>query len=160
MKSDRSRPASFCRLADELRSATHHRCPIQVRLGALPHEIAADERLLRPVLTNLITNAVKYSDAGKPVELFAGGARRPTGPGGHRPGMRHSTGVLPTLLEPFRRGRNVSHVPGAGLGLAIVRRCIQLHGGTIDLASEIGIGTTVTLRVPLRPLEASAINPS
>jgi PAS domain S-box-containing protein len=154
-------PASFCRmLADELRSATHHRCPIQVRLGALPHEIAADERLLRPVLTNLITNAVKYSDAGKPVELFAEAREDQLVLVVTDQGCGIPAEDLPTLFEPFRRGRNVSHVPGTGLGLAIVRRCIRLHGGTIDLASEIGIGTTVTLRVPLRPLEASAINPS
>lgn len=154
-------PAVFCRVvADELKSATHHRCPIQVRLGSLPHEIAADERLLRPVLTNLIANAVKYSDAGKPVELQAEARDSQLVVVVADQGCGIPSEDLPTLFEPFRRGKNVSHVPGTGLGLAIVRRCVRLHGGTIDLTSEIGVGTTVTVRVPLRPLETAAINPS
>jgi signal transduction histidine kinase len=55
---------------------------------------------------------------------------------------------LPHLYESFHRGANVDNVPGTGLGLAIVKRCVMLHGGTIDVESEVGEGTCFTVRLP------------
>ena len=57
------------RLVDEVLSATGRRCPIELLLGDIPVEIQADERLLRHIFTNLLTNAVKYSDAGQMVRF-------------------------------------------------------------------------------------------
>ncbi len=153
--------AAFCRIvADELKSATDHRCPIDLRVHIDPAEVAADERLLRPVLTNLLGNAVKYSTPGTPVELSAEVRE------GHIVMVIRDRGCgipaadLPVLFEPFRRGSNVSHVPGTGLGLAIVRRCVRLHGGQLDLTSEPGVGTTVTVRIPVTSAPAVEPNPS
>jgi signal transduction histidine kinase len=56
---------------------------------------------------------------------------------------------LHELFQAFRRGSNVSERPGSGLGLVIVKRCVDLHGGTIRLESKEGAGTTVTVRLPL-----------
>lgn len=143
---------ALCRvIVDELRSATHHRCPIRLQTGSLPEPLAADERLLRPILSNLLGNAVKYSPPGSPVDLEVEVADAQV-----RMVVRdHGCGIpaadLPLLFEPFRRGTNVGQVPGTGLGLAIVRRCVRLHQGTLDLASEAGVGTTVTVRLPLLP---------
>jgi signal transduction histidine kinase len=65
----------------------------------------------------------------------------------------HGIGIPPADLEwicsAFHRGRNVGQRPGTGLGLVIVQRCVELHGGTLDLASTEGQGTTVTVRLPL-----------
>jgi hypothetical protein len=55
------------RLADEVLSATDRRCPIELSLADVPAEFRADERLLRHIFTNLLTNAVKYSDIGRVV---------------------------------------------------------------------------------------------
>ena len=53
------------------------------------------------------------------------------------------------LFQPFHRARNVGEAPGSGLGLVIVQRCVDLHGGTIKLDSTEGAGTTVTVTLGL-----------
>ncbi len=53
------------------------------------------------------------------------------------------------LFEAFHRGHNVGDIPGTGLGLVIVKRCVGLHSGTIDVASEVGNGTTFIVRLKL-----------
>jgi signal transduction histidine kinase len=55
------------------------------------------------------------------------------------------------LFTSFTRGRNVGSRPGTGLGLVIVQRSVQLHGGTLLLASKPGEGTTVTVTLPTFP---------
>jgi signal transduction histidine kinase len=56
---------------------------------------------------------------------------------------------LPRLFSAFHRGRNVGPVPGSGLGLVIVKRCVELHGGSVHVESQLGQGTTVTVRLPV-----------
>jgi hypothetical protein len=56
---------------------------------------------------------------------------------------------LTQLFQSFHRGGNLGEQPGSGLGLFIVKRCVDLHGGTIQLQSREGEGTTVTVRLPL-----------
>lgn len=53
------------------------------------------------------------------------------------------------LFESFHRGDNVGNIPGTGLGLAIVKKCVDLHGGQIIVDSEVGVGTTFTVTLPL-----------
>jgi signal transduction histidine kinase len=53
------------------------------------------------------------------------------------------------LFEPFYRGSNVDDVPGTGLGLAVVKKLVDLHGGQIAVASVVGVGTTFTVTLPL-----------
>ncbi|MCC6231316.1 MAG: GAF domain-containing protein [Verrucomicrobiales bacterium] len=146
-------------IADELKSATDQRCPIQLHLEALPETLAIDERLLRPVVANLVVNAVKYSEPGKPVELSAEVRQGVLLLVVRDQGCGIPAADLPKLFEPFRRGSNVSHVPGTGLGLAIVRRCVRLHGGTLDLTSEVGTGTCVQIRIPLTEAGSPASTP-
>jgi signal transduction histidine kinase len=56
---------------------------------------------------------------------------------------------LPHIFERFRRGRNVEgRIPGTGIGLAGVHRIVELHHGTIRVDSEVGVGTTFTIRLP------------
>lgn len=56
------------------------------------------------------------------------------------------------LFETFYRASNVGQVQGTGLGLSIVKKCVELHNGQISLESEVGFGTTVTITLPLKPL--------
>ena len=155
--------ASYCRrLVDEVLSATHRRCPIELTLDAAEGETFADERLLRHILLNLLTNAVKYSPEGVPVQFFM---------------TRLATRVrfevvdrgigIPEqdqkwLFNAFQRGRNVGNIPGTGLGLVIVKRCVELHRGTIRIDSSVGRGTKVGVEVPvalatLAPKSSSAL---
>jgi signal transduction histidine kinase len=53
------------------------------------------------------------------------------------------------LFAAFHRGSNVGGRPGTGLGLMLVKRCAELHGGTVQLTSKVGEGTTVSVRLPL-----------
>ncbi len=139
----------FCiQLADEMRSATHRRCPIVLTL-AVVGPARADKALLRHILSNLITNAVKYSPAGTPVEFAvrsdAGNAIFTVSDRG----VGIPEADQKRLFSPFFRGKNVATMPGTGLGLIIVKHCTEHHGGQLNLESREGHGTTVTIRLPL-----------
>ena len=154
--------AVFCRrLVDEVLSATHRRCPIEVTLDATHGETYADERLLRHILNNLLTNAVKYSSEGVAVQFFM--TRMATR-------VRflvvdHGIGIPEQdqkwIFNAFQRGRNVGNIPGTGLGLVIVKRCVELHRGTIQIDSAVGRGTKVEVEVPvaLATLAPKSIGP-
>ena len=53
------------------------------------------------------------------------------------------------LFEPFHRGRNVSNIPGTGLGLSLVKQFVDLLEGSIDMTSEVEMGTTFTVKLPV-----------
>jgi len=138
----------FERLVDEVLSATEHRCPIRLKIDALLTEGQADERLLRHIMLNLLTNAVKYSEPGQPVDFTL---ERDGALGIARiqdRGIGIPAADLPWLFNAFHRGRNVGQRPGTGLGLVIVKRCVELHGGRIQVESQTGQGTTITLSLP------------
>jgi signal transduction histidine kinase len=110
-----------------------------------------DESLLRPALTNILSNAVKYSDPGSPVEFEL------SRDGPHAVFVIRDSGIgIPEadrgrLFDVFARGSNVGTRPGTGLGLVIARRCIELHGGRISFQSRAGDGTEFTVVIPLWP---------
>ena len=139
----------YCqRIADEVLSATNHRCPITV-IGseALP-PATADERLLRHILTNLLINASKYSDPGSPVELRI----LKTGENAVFEVCDRGIGIPEAdrawMFQAFQRGSNVGTRPGTGLGLVIVKRCVDLHAGRIEVESAVGVGTTFRVQLP------------
>jgi signal transduction histidine kinase len=158
-------PSFVRKLVNEVLSATGERCPIELAIPGIPGEIQADERLLRHIFTNLLTNAVKYSDAGRPVQFEI---RR--GDGEIVCAIRDQGIGIPEadrewLFNAFHRGHNVDERPGTGLGLVIVKRCVDLHGGKIDVVSKVGEGTTVSVRLPTssqcsRRLDMSTISRS
>jgi len=138
------------RVADEMESATSNRCPVELRL-ALPEggEARADEGVVRHILTNLLSNAVKYSPAGRPVTLAMRRAGREAVITIADRGCGIPEADRQRLFQAFHRGSNVRQIPGTGLGLLIVRRCVELHGGRIDFASTEGEGTTFTVWLPV-----------
>ena len=110
--------------------------------------VMADDGLLRQVLENLLSNALKYSPAGGEIhyEVARDGAElvfriRDRGMGIDPDDQKH-------LFETFQRGRNVGNITGTGLGLAVVGRAVKLHGGRISVHSELGVGSEFTVRVP------------
>jgi PAS domain S-box-containing protein len=140
----------FCsRLVDEVRSATDRRCPIDLLVTATLPEAAADERLLNHIFTNLLTNAVKYSDPGAPVTFRVRQEQGDAVCEVSDRGIGIPEDDLPGLFIAFQRARNVGDRQGTGLGLVLVKRCVELHRGGIEIRSKVGEGTTVTVRLPL-----------
>jgi signal transduction histidine kinase len=62
---------------------------------------------------------------------------------------------LPDLFNPFHRGSNIGNVKGSGVGLSIVKSCVEVHRGTIDVVSELDKGSKFTVRIPISPPEHS-----
>jgi len=141
---------AFCqRVCDEIESATGKRCPISFRTEGLPEQAFGDESVLRHIFTNLLSNAVKYSEPGQLVELTV---QRDSDDALCRV-ADHGRGIpqedQKRLFQAFHRGSNVRQIPGTGLGLLIVQRCVDLHSGEIHFESNEGKGTTFTVRLPL-----------
>ena len=140
----------FCRRAvDEVLSATSRRCPIELALAPGLPQARADERLLTHILTNLLSNAVKYSEPGGcvrfAVERDGGEARYMI----RDEGIGISEEDQHMLFTAFHRGANVGSRAGTGLGLLLVKRCVELHRGKVRIESKVGRGTTVTVRLPV-----------
>lgn len=137
------------KIADEQRSATAARCPIVLDANGTLAGARADAGLLRHILSNLVSNASKYSPAGAEVRLHA----RRDGAEAILEVADRGIGIpdadLVRLFEAFHRASNVGEIPGSGLGLLIVKRCVDLHGGRIAVRSRVGEGTTVEVRLPL-----------
>ena len=113
-----------------------------------PETIWLDPSLLRKILVNLLSNALKYSGEHSVVNVrvvCAAGQLTLTV-------QDHGVGISAEdqehLFERFFRARNVTTVPGTGLGLYIIGRYLELMGGTIDLQSLLDVGTTVTITIP------------
>jgi PAS domain S-box-containing protein len=144
------------RLVDEVLSATMRRCPIELLLAELPAKVHVDERLLRHIFTNVLTNAVKYSDPGRPVQFEIRCAAENIVCIVRDHGIGIPEADREWLFNAFHRGCNVGDRPGTGLGLVIVKRCVDLHGGKIKVESKLGKGTSVTMRLPIFSPESTA----
>ncbi len=143
--------AGFCRkLVDEVLSATNHACPIQLDCRPEPDGPGqADEALLRHILTNLLSNGVKYSPPDKPVRLQVRRQGTEAVFVVSDQGMGIPPADQPHLFTAFHRAPNVQHIHGTGLGLVIVKRCCDLHRGSIRVESRLGCGTTFTVALPM-----------
>ena len=140
---------SLCRrLCDEIESATNNRCPIQLELDGAPEQASGDESLLRHIFTNLLSNAVKYSSPGQPVQFRVQRKAESVVCEIADHGCGIPVADQKQLFQAFHRGSNVRQIPGTGLGLLIVGRCVKLHGGEIRFQSVEGEGTSVTIRLP------------
>lgn len=111
-------------------------------------KIPLDANLFRSILSNLVTNAMKYSPQGGKIWLGLEFGAKDVQIKVRDEGI----GILPEdqahLFEPFHRGKNVRSVPGTGLGLIVVKKCVDLHHGTFELTSEAGQGTTCIVTLP------------
>jgi PAS domain S-box-containing protein len=111
--------------------------------------VLLDEELLQAMLKNLLSNAIKYSPNGSIIQIeliFQSYALvfRISDQG---------IGIPPSdvdkIFNAFFRGNNIGTTPGVGLGLLIVKECVNLHGGEIIVESELSIGTQFTITLPL-----------
>lgn len=110
--------------------------------------VCLDEKLLWHMLNNLLSNAMKYSPIGSTITLRLDCTGTEVCFQVQDQGIGIPLENQPRLFEPFYRAANVGQIAGTGLGLAIVKRSIDLHQGQIYVDSEIGRGTTITIRLP------------
>jgi signal transduction histidine kinase len=125
---------------------------IEADLEQAPGMIEGDARLLRQALANLLSNAVKYSPRADCVSVrcWVEADRA------HIAVIDRGVGVPPDeiakLGEQFFRASTHDGISGTGVGLSLVRTIAETHGGTLDVASQVGVGSTFTLSLPLRQI--------
>jgi PAS domain S-box-containing protein len=131
--------------------AAHAGKPFMVMLGREEMLVRLDRAQFVRVMVNVLDNAAKFSPPDSQVDLSM-----------HRDGewvvitvADSGCGIpaadLQHIFDRFHRGSNVAGIEGSGIGLASAREIIESHGGTIEVASEEGQGTTVTVRLPISP---------
>jgi PAS domain S-box-containing protein len=115
------------------------------------NRISVDVQLLRHILTNIISNAIKYSSKESivNVELFCCDDEVVFQIQDSGIGIPQSD--QNKLFDSFHRGSNVGTIPGTGLGLSIVKQCVDLHQGKIEVQSQLGQGTRFTVTLPSLP---------
>jgi signal transduction histidine kinase len=117
------------------------------RLG----NVRADERKIKQVLLNLLSNAIKFTPEGGRIQVAA----KPMDGSVEVSVIDTGVGIAPedqaAIFEEFKQvGTAAKKVEGTGLGLALSRKFIELHGGRIWVKSEEGVGSTFTFTVPVR----------
>jgi len=123
--------------------------PVEVSVRvASPAFAWADPRRIRQIITNLVTNAVKATAEGT-VHVSVSHERDMVRIDVADTGRGISASVLAAIFEPYRQaGDAAARRGGAGLGLAITRRLVVLHGGSIDARSDVGRGSVFTVCLP------------
>jgi two-component system sensor histidine kinase/response regulator len=162
--------ADFCkRLLVQMKKTFAENYTLHSFLHILPNEIVIqdfhienelpivsvnmDEKLLRQIITNLITNAIKYSHQNSTIEFRVTVDFRVSSPNVSFVISDRGIGIpeedLEHLFSAFHRGKNVGILPGTGLGLSIVKNCIDIHNGTIAVNSKLNVGTEFTVTLPI-----------
>lgn len=109
-----------------------------------------DEKIMRQVLTNLLSNAIKYSPQGGKIQLDVFYEAQEVILRIKDEGIGIPVADQEELFNSFYRGSNVGKIPGTGLGLAVVKHYVDLHGGEINFASKAGFGTTFIVTLPYK----------
>ena len=108
-----------------------------------------DEQLLWQILENLLSNSLKYSPSGSTVGLTLSCFPKQAVFQVRDHGIGIPQEDQARLFETFHRAKNVGTIAGTGLGLAIVKKCVDIHQGQIAVESEVGVGTTFTVTLPI-----------
>ena len=143
-------------------AAAARQLQVRAKPGPVPRIVNGDPERLQQVVWNLLSNAVKFTEPGGwvQVEITEGAA-------GHLlvRVSDNGTGIdaefLPYVFERFRQadGSRSRQHGGLGLGLAIVRHLVELHGGTVHVRSDgVGLGATFTVELPAAPMTVGSLS--
>ena len=110
--------------------------------------IQADKKWIKHIIINLFSNAIKYSDNSKQIDIAIEKDETALRFSFKDYGIGISEEDIKRLFEPFHRGKNVGNISGTGLGLSILQKAIELHKGRIEVNSEIGKGSIFTVFLP------------
>jgi PAS domain S-box-containing protein len=121
----------------------------KVVLDGLPATLA-DRRALKQILLNLLSNAVKFTPEGGTIRITGGAEQKLVSLSVADTGIGIAEADLPRIGQPFVQIENQynKRYKGSGLGLALAKSLVELHGGTLTVTSKLGAGTTVTVTFP------------
>jgi len=129
----------------QISTSTH---TIDFRIQGQCSDTYMDEKLLRHILSNLLSNAIKYSPQGGTVRFSLNCELADMIFEVQDEGIGIPASDQMQLFDSFHRASNVGTISGTGLGLSIVKKSVDLHGGTIVVKSQVGSGTTFTVKLP------------
>lgn len=133
----------FCRdLIEDVQFGALSAGRIHLTVHTDQHHVLLDPDLLALILNNLLSNALKYSPTESCVYVNVYSSEEQIIFEVTDHGIGIPDDYQKHLFEEFNRAPNVGNIPGSGLGLSIVKRCVELHGGTISVESCVGSGTT------------------
>jgi len=142
--------ARFARhLADTFQPTLSAKHTLDAQIEGAFDDAYADEKLLNHILTNLLSNAVKYSPKGGTVRFETKRVLDKAVFVVADQGIGIPKKDVGRLFDSFHRCSNVGHIQGTGLGLAVVKRAVDAHGGELSYESEDGAGTTFTVSIPV-----------
>ena len=111
-----------------------------------------DEKLLYSILSNLLLNAIKYSFDGGHIYLILNSSAESIVFQVIDEGIGIPPEEQPKIYELLYRCQNVENIVGTGLGLPVVKKCVERHQGEITMTSDVGVGTTFTVKIPHKRL--------
>lgn len=129
---------------------------IIVDVEALPRTIMADGSALAQVFTNLLSNAVKYSANSRTIEVRGWSDGDYARVSVRDYGLGIDADDLPHMFERYFRARTSTGIAGTGIGLNLVKMIVDLHGGTVEIESKKGQGSTFTVSLPSGQLASRA----
>lgn len=115
--------------------------------------VQSDEKLLRNIFINLLTNSIKFSPTTTPVEAEIEQTQTHVKIQIIDKGIGIKPEDTEKVFTPFNRGSNTGTIKGTGLGLSIVKRAAETLGGSVHVDSTVGVGTTMTVTLPLGNIE-------
>jgi signal transduction histidine kinase len=136
---------TVCRQHQEL-SRSHR---FETDLDGLPEIAYVDRKLMEQSITNLISNAVKYSPEASRITVVGSRMGDQLVISVRDEGVGIPKAEVPKIFKKYFRASTSSGIAGTGIGLNMTRMIVQKHGGTVHVESEVGSGTTVTVSLPL-----------
>jgi PAS domain S-box-containing protein len=136
------------KIAEEVSHSTKNTHKIVTDLDGTPSVLETDEKLLRSILSNLLTNAIKFSPGQEKVYMSLSKIGNQIQIQVQDKGIGIPPDELDKIFEPFLRGKGVASIPGTGLGLSIAKKAVDLLHGTLRAESQPDKGTTFTVQMP------------
>jgi signal transduction histidine kinase len=131
--------------------AGRHGIALHMNVDARVGQVQADERKIRQVVLNLLSNAIKFTPAGGRIDVRAKQVKGAVEISVTDTGVGIAPEDQEAIFDEFRQvGLAAKKVEGTGLGLALSRKFIELHGGRIWVKSQVGAGSTFTFTIPVR----------
>lgn len=135
-------------ILEDIQAGLGNEHSMEFRNNLRDSKLMADEKLLRQIITNLLTNAVKYSAKGSRVLFDLAYEANAIVITVQDEGIGIPEHDLEHLFEPFHRAKNAKDIAGTGLGLAITKKAVDLHQGEIHVESKLNQGSCIKIKIP------------